>query len=291
MRSALRSQLRLAAQWRHAAATARRRAGSASSLTARSVTSSIDSPSRTSHPVVPSQMASRRPSVRRRRRWARRAPRPPGTHSPQPSPWEVFRCSSDPATICPLACLGDEAVQPDRAAQAAGLDGGGQGRRGGAAPDHVDGQPAARQALRDGQQQFGALVRDQAAHPGHGPAGADGLRRAGLRGAVRDQVDVAGPAQPVAHRGDRGRGHRHAGVPPVGQPGGRPFQHPARPRHPAREVHAELGGVHVVHHAEHRHPPGQHARGEERNPVLAVEHGVEGPPARRAASRARAGTR
>ncbi len=179
-----------------------------------------------------------------------------------------------------LACLGDEAVQPDRAAQAAGLDGGGQGRGGGAAPDHLAGQPAARQALRDGQQQFGALVRDQAAHPGHGPAGARGLRRSWLRGAVGDQVDVAGPAQPVAHRGDRGRGDRHAGVPPVGQPGGRPFQHPAGLRHPAREVHAELGGVHVVHHAEHRHPPGQHARGEERDPVLAVEHGIEGPPVR-----------
>ena len=263
------------AHLRHAAAISLRRAGSASSLTARSVTSSIVSPSRTSQPVLPSQMASRRPGTSKATVGTPSAAAS-STHRPQPSPWEVFRCSSEPATSSCLRASGTKPCsrsEPPRPRARRG----GQGRFGGAAPDHVDGEPAARQPPRHGQQQFGALVRDQAAHPGHRPAGSRGAWRAWPRGAVRDQVDVAGPAQPFAHRGDRGRGHRHAGVPPVGQPGGRSFQQPARPRHPAREVHAELVGVHVVDHAEHRHPAGQHARGEERDPVLAVEHGVKGP--------------
>src|SRR6266516_7634386 len=67
---------------------------------------------------------------------------------------------------------------------------------------------------------------------------------------------------------------------PVGQPRDRPFHHAARPRQPGREMHAELGGVHVVHHAQHGHPPGQGAGGEERDPVLAVHHRVERPAVR-----------
>src|SRR5215831_8090566 len=62
---------------------------------------------------------------------------------------------------------------------------------------------------------------------------------------------------------------------PVGQPRGRPFQEPARARQPGPEVHAELGGVHVMDHAQHRHPPGQDGWGEERDPGLAVHHRVE----------------
>ena len=94
------------------------------------------------------------------------------------------------------------------------------------------------------------------------------------RGSVGDQVYVAGPPQPFAHRGNRRRRDRHAALPPVGQPGYRSFEQAADPGHPSREVHPELGGVDVMHHAQHRHAPRQRKRGEERDAILAVHDDI-----------------
>jgi hypothetical protein len=185
-----------------------------------------------------------------------------------------------------LVRLREEPAEADRVGQAAVRDTGGQRPRRRATPHHIDDDSAAGQSLRDGQDQFGPLVRDQAAHPDQGRRHRGRLRPGDRRPCcwdgrpIRDQVDVTGPVQPGTHRGDRGGRDRHAGVAPVGPPRGRPFQRPAHPRDPARKVHGKLREMHMMHDAKHRYPPGQHARREERDPVLAVQHRVEGPAVR-----------